>query len=248
MKTRRKISLGIIAFAGVAILLSVLHHFQLKAAVESYKAELKAKGEPMELTEVIPPTIPPEKNSAAQFLAAADLFITNANVLATNYPFAMRGVASGKAQVAWQQSSIRDVEITNSWDELALALAQNQEAFSRLVAISNSPQFDFGLRYEQRFEMRITNLVVEKKTAQKLSAKTVNDLRLGQSDAAAANIQVMLGIVSGTGDERTAISQLVRIAIAQIACAATWEFLQSTNVTEGELAGLQADWSRPEFI
>jgi hypothetical protein len=58
----------------------------------------------------------------------------------------------------------------------------------------------------------------------------------------------MLVLVDGTSDERTAISQLVRIAIAQIASTATWEFLQSSNLTDGQLAELQADWSRPEII
>lgn len=202
----------------------------------------------MELAEVIPPRISPDKNSAPQFLAAASLFATNENVLTTNYPSAMHGVAPGKAQISWQQPNIRDLGMTNSWAELVAALEESKAAFIGLAAITNSPLFDFGLQYDQRFEMRITNLVVEKTAAQKLSAKTVNDLRLGQSGAAAANIHAMLGIVEGTRDERTAISQLVRIATAQITCAATWEFLQSSNLTEGQLAGLQADWSRPEFL
>ena len=248
MKTRWKILIGLTVTLAVTLLVSIAHHFQLKLVVERYKAELRAKGEKMELAEVIPPRIPPEQNSAAQFFAATDLFSTNGNVLATNYPFAMRGVTPGKAQIAWREPSIRDVGMTNSWEELETALKENTEAFTKLVAITNSPQFDFGLKYEQRFEMRITNLVAEKKAVQKLSSKTINDLRFGKNGAAAANIHTMLGIVEGTRDERTAISQLVRIAIAQIACATTWEFLQSTNVTESQLAGLQADWSRPEFI
>ena len=71
--------------------------------------------------------------------------------------------------------------------------------------------------------MRITNLVVEKKTVQQLAAKTYNDLHLGQTGPSAENIRVILVVVEGTSDERTAISQLVRIAMAQIACTATWK-------------------------
>lgn len=248
MKIRWKILIGLAAALGIVVLAAVVHHFQLKSAVERYRAELKAQGELMELAEVIPPQIPPDKNSAARFLAAVSLFATNESVLTTNCPFVMRGVAAGKAQVVWQQKNIHDLGMTNSWEDLALALEADKEAFNRLVAITNSSVFDFGLQYEQRFEMRITNLVAEKKTAQKLTAKTINDLRLGQAGAAAENIRVMLSLVEGTSDERTAISQLVRIAIAQIACAATWEFLQSSNLANSQLAGLQAAWSKPEFI
>jgi hypothetical protein len=138
--------------------------------------------------------------------------------------------------------------MTNSWEDLAVAVASNKEAFNRVLLITNSSKFDFALHYEERFEMRITNLVAEKKTVQKLAATTFSDLRAGQTGVAAENIRVMLALVEGTSDERTAISQLVRIAIAQIACATTWEFLQSSNVTDAQLAELQADWSRPEFI
>jgi hypothetical protein len=248
---RRKILIVIGAALAAALLLllvSVVHHYQLRFAVEKYISELKAKGEPMELAEVIPPRLPPDKNSASQFLIAASFFATNENVLTTNWPIGMRGVTPGKAQVLWQQNFIRDSGLTNSWEDLSLALEANKGAFNRLFAITNSSRFDFGLQYEQRFEMRITNLVVEKKTVQKLAAKTYNDLHLGQTGPAAENIRVMLVLVEGTSDERTAISQLVRIAIAQIACTATWEFLQSSNPTDGQLAELQADWGRPEFI
>ena len=49
---------------GVAILVPVIHHYQLRAATEAYIAQLKAQGEPMELAQVIPPPVPPEQNGA----------------------------------------------------------------------------------------------------------------------------------------------------------------------------------------
>jgi hypothetical protein len=248
VKVRWKILITIGIALGAVVIISVVHHYQLRFAVERYISELKAKGEPMKLAQVIPLRISSDRNSAPRFLAAVKLFTTNENILTTNWPVGMRGVAPGKAQIFWQQKFIRDFGTTNSWGDLALALEADKEAFSRLADITNSSVFDFGLQYEQRFEMRITNLVVEKTTAQKLAAKTFNDLRLGQTEAAVENIRVMLLLVEGTCGERTAISQLVRIVIAQIACSATWEFLQSSNLTDGQLAGLQADWSRPEFL
>jgi hypothetical protein len=248
MSRRRKILIALAAALVAAVLISVIHHYQLRFAVEKYIAELKAKGELMELAQVIPSRLPPDNNSASQFLIAASLFTTNENVLTTNWPIGMRGVAPGKAQVLWRQNFIRNSGSTNLWEDLSLALEANKDAFNQLLAITNSSKFDFGLQYEQRFEMRITNLVVEKKTVQKLAAKTYNNLHLGQTGPAAENIRVMLVLVEGTSDERTAISQLVRIAIAQIACTATWEFLQSSNPTDGQLAELQTDWGRPEFI
>jgi hypothetical protein len=248
MSRRRKFSVVAGIVLGVALLVPVIHHYQLRFAVESYIAELKAKGEPMDLAQVIPPPVPPEQNSATIFLKAAALLTTNDDVLNNNPPPAMRGVAPGKAMVGWMQPEIRDGNATNSWKEIRDALTQNDEALKMLNQITNNSIFDFNLQYTQRFEMRITNLVSEKRTVQRLSASALCNLHFGDSAPAAKDIQAMLVLVNGTGDERTIISQLVRIASAQIAAATMWEFLQSTNLTDEPLAELQEDWSRLEFI
>ena len=70
MRHRRKILIAVGIALGVAILIPVIHHYQLRAATEAYIAQLKTQGEPMELAQVIPPPVPPEKNGA--------LLITNA--------------------------------------------------------------------------------------------------------------------------------------------------------------------------
>jgi hypothetical protein len=248
MSRRRKILIVAGIAVGVAILMPVVRHYQLRFAVASYIAKLKAKGEPMELAQVIPPPVPPEKNTAPQFLKAVALLSTNDDVLTTNPPSAMHGVAPGKAMVGWMQSEIRNGNVTNSWEEIRNALAQNDEALKLLNQMTNYSTFDFQLQYAKRFEMQITNLISEKRTAQRLSASGFCDLHFNDAASAANDIRVILVLVDGTDDERTVISQLVRIAIAQIAVATMWEFLQSTNLTDESLAVLQEDWSRLEFI
>jgi hypothetical protein len=64
MSRRRKILIVAGIVLGVTILIPVVRHYQLRFATEAYIAELKAKGEPMELAQVIPPPVPPEQNSA----------------------------------------------------------------------------------------------------------------------------------------------------------------------------------------
>ena len=67
MSLRRKILIAVGIVLGVAILVPVIHHYQLRAATEAYIAQLKAQGEPMELAQVIPPPVPPEQNGAPIF-------------------------------------------------------------------------------------------------------------------------------------------------------------------------------------
>ncbi len=57
----------------------VIHHYQLRAATESYIAELKAKDEPMELSQVIPLPVPDWEKIAHHFFSRA------AALLTTNY-------------------------------------------------------------------------------------------------------------------------------------------------------------------
>ncbi len=248
MSRRGKILIVIGVVLAVAVLIPVIRHYQLRFAVESYVAQLKARGEPMKLTQVLPLPVPPEQNSAPLFLKAAALLTTNDDVLNNNPPPAMRGVAPGKAMVGWAQPEIRSSDGTNSWQEISKALEQNGEALNLLVQITNSSLFDFNLQYAQRFEMRLTHLSLEKKAAQRLAANAIYDLRSGDPNSAVKKIRAIFTLVNGTHDERTAISQLVRIAIAQIGFAVTWELLQSPNLTEEQLAGLQMDCSQLKFI
>jgi hypothetical protein len=69
----------------------------------------------------------------------------------------------------------------------------------------------------------LTHLHLEKKSAQTLAVAAIYNLHLSDVNLAANNIRAIFVLVNGTHDERTDISQLVRIAIAQIGIAATWE-------------------------
>src|SRR5580692_3010531 len=58
----------------------------------------------------------------------------------------------------------------------------------------------------------------------------------------------MLAFVKGETEERFEISQLIRFAIAGISANATWDILQTTNVSDEDLALMQQDWQSLEFI
>jgi hypothetical protein len=243
MKLRWKTLTGIAVMAGITLLVSVIHHFQLKGAVERYKAELKAKGEPMELAEVIPTPVPPDKNATDLFLKAVTLLNTNESVLTSNQPPAMRMVGPGNALIGWQQPFIRDHAASNSWEEVQSALNMESDGLKLLRQIPNQGVFDFKLDYSQGFEtMKLSPLATAKKAAQKLMASTINNLRIGNSDAAIENNEAMLAVAQGLTHDRIVISELVRMAIIQMAQAATWELLQATNLSEPQLAGLQEKW------
>jgi len=255
MSRRRKILIVAGIVFGVAILIPVIRHYQLRFAVANYIAELKAKGEPMDLAQVIPPPVPPEQNSADIFRDADALFNesfhADKSLLETNFVYGMQMVAPGKAMIRWQQPDIRDIDGTNSWENVTAAVVQNTKAFALLQQIIEKPAFDFKIKYEPGVaDIVFTNFYLSqsKRAAQRLEAAALCDLHQGDTASAVKNLRAMLALVKAMRDERLVISELVRIAIAQITLTANWEFLQSTNLTDEQLAELQQDWIGLDFV
>jgi len=250
MKLRR-ILIGTGLLICVLILVSVFRHFQLRAATNAYIAKLKAQGEPMDLAQVIPPRLPDEENSADTMRKVAALFHADQTLLATNYYYAMKSVAPGRAMVGSRQSNAMGWDATNTWQEVDAAVTANKAVFQLLWSIIEKPKFDFGINYEPgNAGIELTNfyLTDSRRATQRLQVAALSGLHEGDHASAVKDVRAMLAVAKAMSDERLAISELVRIAIAQMAVDSTWEVLQSKNVTDEELAALQKDWADLEFI
>ncbi len=244
MNRRRKMLVVVSAVLAVAVLIPVIHHYQLRAATEAYIAELKAKGEPMDLAQIIPPPVPAEQNSAETFRKAAALIDADDSLSYSNYVYGMEMVAPGKAMVRWRQPDVRDSEGTNSWESVEEAVSQNAQSFALLQQIIAKPEFDFQINYNQGVaDLNFTNfyLAESKRAAQRLGTAALCDLHQGNTASTVTNLQTMLAIVKAMRNKRLVISELVRIAIANIALTVNWEALQSTNMTDEQLTELQQE-------
>src|SRR5439155_6029776 len=87
-----------------------------------------------------------------------------------------------------------------------------------------------------------------KSTASYLSAATLSELHDGNLTAALEDLEALLTLARCQKDERLVISQLVRIAIAQIGAGVTWQALQTPGWTDAQLMRLDAAWRSMEFI
>ena len=255
MKTSRKILIGIAALIGAAVLIPIVRHYQLKAAVVRYRAELKAKGKSTELVQVLPPTALPEQNGAEQIIQAITLLNQHPSFLTTNPVTGKKRVAPGKAMVNAAQPIIREqgkFGFTNTWAAAETDLQENQEALTLLHAILVKTNLDFHVPYANGFAdfAFFTNLHLAelKKSASLLSSAAIVDLQRGDTGAAITNARAALALAHAMREQRLVISELVRIAIVSIAQNPTWEILQSERVTDRDLAGLQADWERLDFL
>lgn len=238
------IAVFLAVFTGIWL---VTMRIQPENEVETYKKSLRAKGEKLEISEVLPPPVAPESNGAAVVMSAFALFNASSDAW-TNLPSTMRMVAPGRAIVGWTQPDVRGSDFTNSWKNVMADAEANRLATELLKQAMNFQAIDYQLDYNQGFEVRLTHLAPLKRSAQRLSAAAMCDLHNGDAGSATTNLCALLALVRGAHDERTVISQLVRLAMASIAASASWELLQSTNLTDAGLAKLQNGWERLEFI
>lgn len=251
MKRVLKISFVLVVILVLALLVSVFHHYQLRAATNAYIAELKAKGELLDLAQVLPPPVSPDQDSAETFRKAAAMMKADKSLLATNDYFAMKMVAPGKAMVCSQQPDAKSDETTNSWKEVDAAVAQNADSFSRLRQITDKPAFNFQIHYEKGFEhLDFTNMSLAeiKRASLRLQTAVLSGLHRNDSASAVKNLRATLALIKATREEDLVIAELVRFAITAIAVSGTWETLQSTNVTDEQLAALQKDWTGIDFF
>jgi hypothetical protein len=214
-------------------------HVQPGNELDAYKQALRAKGEKLDLAEVLPPPAAPAENCADTFLDAASLFGTALDNFAV-----MQMVGPGRAMVCWRQPDVRGDDFTNSWEQYRAYVDADRPAVAMLHQILERPKLDFNLNYSLGATMPVTHLASMKRASQKLTAAIELDLHDGDTGAAATNLQTMLALVQRDWRDEILIGHLVRIAILAVAVAPTWEFLQATNATDSQLASVQNAWQQ----
>ncbi len=249
MNRRAKIIIGIGAAFVVVILISVIHHYQLRAEVNAYIAQLKAKGELLDLAQVIPPPVPPDQNGAPLLLKAALTVNSNWNELTLIPPPMMQIVAPGKAMIGWQQPDIRNWGLTNSWDNLQKVLEKDKEALNGVRQITDRPQIDFNLNYTDGLDkLPLGYFESLNHIAFSLASSAVLKLHHGDTTGAATETHVLLLMANALQHERGYWPSSTRRSITYRASEITWEILQATNVSGEQLAELQQDWMSLDFI
>jgi hypothetical protein len=249
MKTRWNILLAV----GIFLLLAcasawVTAHHQPENEVEAYKKLLRAKGEKLEINEVLPSPVPPEQNCVDAVRMAFGLIHSGSGIQINQ----MQMVAPGKAMVGSMQPEARgwsgSSDFTNSWEVCIAEVAPYRPAIEMLKQVFVQPKLDFQLDYQKGFSVLLPHLAEFKRAAQTLAAATACDLHAGDTGNATTNICTLLALVNANHDEATLISHLVRLADVAIASSMTWELLQATNATDAQLATLQNAWEKLEFL
>lgn len=227
----------------LAVLTIVFARVQPGNELAAYQATLRAQGEKLDLPAALPPPAEPAENGAPDLDDAVHLLGKT-----TDYAPAFLMAAPGQAVTSCRLPVTYDGRATNSWDELRSSLADHQPAVALLRQALNRPKLDFGLKYDPDPSLPMPHISIMRQAARELATTTLLNLHEGDPGQAATNILAILTIVQSDWRDYFIISHLVREGITAIGTEATWELLQTTNVTDAQLAAVQAGWQQLNFL
>jgi hypothetical protein len=238
--------MGWIFIVLTAIFIPYAHHLQLRYSLEHFLAQLKARGEPLGISQLIPLNAPPEKNAAP--IISTSLTNLPRSLILTHTPTVIFPIAAGRGIVFWQQDDIRTPDGTNTWKDLGRALSASQKQLDDLQSLTNHPFLDFNLDYKQGLFLPLPHLWSLHQSAEILNANVLYNLHQHSIEDASGNLRLMIAIVNAQAEEPILTSQRDRLITLNMAVATTWEILQYSNVPANDLLVLQTKWQALKLL
>jgi hypothetical protein len=199
---------------------------------------------------------------------ANDLYSQAADHVYQYYPKKEQGRRHFTDLVAWQQAAVA-LEAgalgnnqrfgTNKSDLASRAAAApavleglkpNAEVFAQLRKDSGRKYSRFPINYntENPTLTQLPHLSYLKQTCQRLELQACAELAVGQSDAALADVKLILALADSVKTEPVLISFLVRISCVQVAIQPVWEGLAEHGWSDAQLQEIQARFASYDFL
>ena len=221
-----------------------------RIALQQYLTELRAKGEKLTFADL---TRGRQTNTNGSY----DI-ITNAVAKfsgARLYPGLLevqKYVGPGQARVTWRQASPTWMQSAGSasrgaWEEFATQMQAAQGTLQEIREALNEPAADAGPCTDMLVGRRV-NFVAIRTAAHWLMGAAENDLHQGRLEAGLQDLEALAGLARMERDEPTLVAQMIRVAVASIGLALTWEALQAPGWTELQLARLQKAWEPVDLV
>jgi hypothetical protein len=233
----------------IVVAFLVLRGGKGSGAAEKYKAELRAKGEKISFQELGFP-LPPADGSTVKRLTNAvnrlpigafdpSTFVNSGYVSPGRAVSAIRfdyGILSN--QFVWDNAKKQLDKGAPDLEEIRQAVESPVNCFL-FDPISYTTNLAGGLRYP---------FVPMRNAAQWLAADAIVAFRESQRERGLRDLHAVIQLSEFNNDDITLVAQMIRVAIGGLGLGVTWHILQDEGLTEGQLASLQRDWERVDFL
>jgi hypothetical protein len=216
-------------------------HFRGRWLLKARARELAIRGEALDSTNLWP-EISQKSVEFSNSLTAGVAGVTGSLRKYAGQAETFVADSSGK----WHRGSqtpgpvIQGSSTTTSWEELAAAVEQNQNALRQLRELMKNPPSGMAYKLKYEFsEYAIPDFVSFRVGAQVLQAAALNDLHQGNLAGALDDMLAMRGFTRLYADDPGLVSLMIRIAILGIANNVCWDALQAKGWSDEQLQRLQ---------
>ena len=237
--SRRFLSLVLLVLLALVLLPPLFLGCYYGVALERYKAQLRAVGHFRTLAEARPR---PLTNVVSGGPALTNLLRQLPSVPAAIRFFGGIRLAAGTRRVDWIQPELPSEERTNLWPELRVFLGTNAPGIAALREALEAPVLEFAVRYEDGFRVRLPHIGIGSSTVELLRLDALLQLHEGRPALALADTIAGVRLAARWNREPILTTQLIRIPIAMIMSANTWQVLQFQGWSDADLASLQEAW------
>ena len=237
---RRKAFLAlapILALLVVAGVMLVFEHLRGARQLRAKLRDLRARGETIDLAQLVPPPPSNASNGIDRLLDAADRLAGSTHL----NPSSLRLAAPGRGIPAPRLESWDGTRGTNvSWSMVEAWMARHAEDLKELQAALGEPFCRPLPDLSTGFKAPLPHLSRIRSAAITLSLATAHWAKVGDFDAALASLRSLFLLETVLAHEPITISQLVRVAITAVALNRAWDVLHARPWTDDQLQQLQA--------
>ncbi len=243
-KTRRTL-------IGCAVLLGVVAAFLVEEKVrghlelKAWKRAMEAQGEHFNVAELAPPTT----NANARVVTPQQLQTLLVVDSGSDEPAVAGRLPPGKQAVLWKLAIwLGANDSTNDWKSFTDRFAGTRERLPAFSAELTNRDWVVQLDYASGFNQLLPYLAPLKNSVRTLRRGMLIALHEHGQDEAVEDLLALRGLTDIQRNEPLIISQLVRVALAEISLGAVWQALQADGWSDAQLATLQDAWAAPHFL
>jgi hypothetical protein len=253
-KTLRFCFFALVVLATLGALLLAEENYRGKYGWERYCREKEAKGERLDYKGLIPAPVPDNQNFAMTPLLRP-LFANQADYigklekrfqLGSERPDAPRPSLGDRHQ--GKRVDFEGWKAFLGGKDVLAALGPFEGDLREISAAVRRPYSRFPLQLEQGFACVLPHLGPLRKIEQLYELRACAELRQGQAEEAAADVESLLRLANATKDEPALISLLVRVSGFHIGLQPVWEGLADHRWSEPQLAEIQRSLSGQDLV
>jgi len=226
-----------------AIGLTALAVGHSRRQLEEYQASLEKRGEHFDVAALSPPAPPLDGNGAKKLVALGKELGEKIRADQIQPLQTMEEKSPGFNVVKHREEEATVAGKPVAWEEIREKFKPLTPLLADIRTTSQSPVLEIHPDYTKGFSMEMAGASESLKAGQFLAQEGIFFLREDNGPAAVANVQAILRLANMTNKQPVLISSLITASLLGIAQNLTWEWMQSSAVTDPDLEILRKEWA-----